>query len=201
MGRVIIDVSMSIDGFVAGPDDSDSQPLGENGERLHEWMFRNEQQQAGEAPSVGPPDARIIEELMASIGAVVIGRRTFDLGLRHWGDVPFPAPCFVVTHRPRAELAMSNGSFTFITEGPAVALRRAREAAGDRDVAVMGGDTGRQCLAAGLIDELHIHLVPVLLGRGVRLFEHADADPIGWGIADVTPSPHVTHARYRMPQP
>ena len=96
---------------------------------------------------------------------------------------------------------MSNGSFTFITEGPGAALRRAREAAGDRDVAVMGGDTGRQCLAAGLIDELHIHLVPVLLGRGVRLFEHADADPIGWEIADVTPSPHVTHARYRMPQP
>ena len=92
MGRVIIDVSMSIDGFVAGPDDSESQPLGENGERLHEWMFRHDQPGGG-APSAKPPDARVIEELMASIGAVVIGRRTFDLGLRHWGDVPFPAPC------------------------------------------------------------------------------------------------------------
>src|ERR1700716_2188677 len=124
MGRVIIDVSMSIDGFVAGPDDSDSQPLGENGEWLHEWMFRNDQPQAGDVPSAKPPDARIVEELMASIGAVVIGRRTFDLGLRHWGDVPFPAPCFVVTPRARAELAMSNGTFAFTTEGPAVALRR-----------------------------------------------------------------------------
>lgn len=189
MGRVIIDVSMSIDGFVAGPNDSERAPLGENGERLHEWAFHPDGQRAG--------DGRVREELSERVGAVVVGRRTFDLGLPNWGDVPFPVPCFVLTHRYREDLAMTSGTFRFITEGPGTAVRQAKEAAGSRDVAVMGGDTGRQCLAAGLIDELDIHLVPVLLGRGVRLFEDAAADPIGWAAPKVTPSPRVTHLRYR----
>jgi dihydrofolate reductase len=105
----------------------------------------------------------------------------------------------VLTHRSREDLAVTSGTFTFITEGPEVALRQARAAAGSRDVAVMGGDAGRQCLAAGLIDALHIHLVPVLLGRGVRLFEQPGADPIGWAAPEVTPSPRVIHLRYHRP--
>ena len=191
MGSAVIDVSMSIDGFVAGPNDSADLPLGEDGERLHEWIFHPEAQQGG--------DAQIRKELMARVGAAVIGRRTFDLGVPHWGDVPFPAPCVVLTHRPHDDLAMTSGTFTFTGEGPVAALRRARAAAGDRDVVVMGGDAGRQCLAAGLIDELHIHLVPVLLGRGVRLFEQDSAGPIGWAAPEVTQSPRVTHLRYRRP--
>jgi dihydrofolate reductase len=188
MSQVIIDVSMSLDGYVAGPDDSPAQPLGENGERLHQWIF--------DAPS--PPDVRIHTELGARLGAAVIGRRTFDLGLENWGDVPFPVPCFVLTHRPRAELAMTSGTFTFVTDGLKAAVQQAQAAAGDRDVAVMGGDAGRQCLAAGLVGELHIHLVPALLGRGVRLFERADGSPIECGTPEVTPSPGVTHLRYRL---
>lgn len=191
MGRVIIDVSMSIDGFVAGPDDSESQPLGENGERLHEWMFDADRQHSG--------DARVTGEYHARVGAVVVGRRTYDLGAPRWGDVPFPVPCFVLTHRSREDLVMSSGTFRFVTAGPAEALRQAKAAAGSRDVAVMGGDTGRQCLAAGLIDELDIHLVPVLLGRGVRLFGDSSTDPIGWAAPEVTQSPQVTHLRFHRP--
>jgi dihydrofolate reductase len=123
---------------------------------------------------------------MSRVGAVLMGRRTFDLGVPNWGDVPFPVPCFVRTHRSRDDLAMTSGTFTFITEGPSAALRHAKSATGDRDVAIMGGGAGRQYLAAGLVDKLDIHLVPVLLGRGVRLLEHPGADPIGWAAPKVT---------------
>jgi dihydrofolate reductase len=153
-------------------------------------MFHADSQRSG--------DAQVVRELTARAGAVVIGRRTFDVGLSNWGDVPFPAPCFVLTHRSRDDLAAASGTFRFVTEGLGSALRQARAAAGDRDVVVMGGDAGRQCLAAGLIDELHIHLVPVLLGCGVSLFEDPGTDPIGWAAPEVTTSPRVTHLRYRL---
>jgi dihydrofolate reductase len=191
MVSVVIDVSMSIDGFVAGPDDSKDVPLGENGGRLHEWMFHQDRQHTG--------DAQVVEGLRARVGAVVMGRRTFDVGVPNWGDVPFPVPCFVLTHRSGENLAMTSGTFRFITEGLGAALQQARAAAGERDVVVMGGDAGHQCLAAGLIDELDIHLVPVLLGRGVRLFEHPGTDPFGWAAPQVQQSPHVTHLRYHRP--
>ena len=188
MGRVVIDVSMSIDGFVAGPNDGESRPLGENGELLHEWMFHRD------TPHAADTDVR--NELRVRVGAAVIGRRTFDLGLPNWGDVPFPGPSFVLTHRSHDDLTMASGTFTFCVDGPGPAVEQASAAAGDRDVVVMGGDVGRQCLAAGLIDELHVHVVPVLLGRGVRLFESSAADPIEWAVPEVTQSPRVTHVRY-----
>jgi len=186
---VIIDISMSIDGFVAGANDSERMPLGENGERLHEWMFHQDRERSG--------DAKVVAELHARVGAVVLGRRTFDLGLPNWGDVPFPGPCFVLTHRSREDLAMASGTFTFLTEGPGEAVRQAKAAAGSRDVAVMGGNSGQQCLAAGLIEELYIHLVPVVLGRGVRLFEQPGGDPVRWAAPEVTQSHQVTHLRYQ----
>jgi dihydrofolate reductase len=154
-------------------------------------MFHQDRQRSG--------DARVVEELRARVGVVVMGRRTCDVGVPNWGDVPFPVPCFVLTHRSREDLAMTSGTFRFLTEGPGAAVQQAKAAAGDRDVAVMGSDAGRQCLAAGLIDELGIHLVPVLLGRGVRLFEHSGGDPIGWAAPQVTQSPRVTHLRYHRP--
>jgi dihydrofolate reductase len=140
MADVVIDVSMSIDGFVAGPHDSKDSPLGENGERLHEWMSTRTGNTQG--------DTQVVEELMSRVGAVLMGRRTFDLGVPNWGDVPFPVPCFVRTHRSRDDLAMTSGTFTFITEGPSAALRHAKSATGDRDVAIIGGGAGRQYLAA-----------------------------------------------------
>jgi dihydrofolate reductase len=191
MGSVVIDVSMSIDGFVAGPGDSEGLPLGEHGARLHEWMFHQDSQQAG--------DAQVVNELRARVGAVLMGRRTFDVGVPNWGDVPFPGPCFVLTHRSRDVLAMASGTFTFVTEGLGAALRQARAAASGSAVVVMGGDAGGQCLAAGLLDELDIHLVPVLLGRGVRVFEHPGAQPAGWAAPEVRQSPQVTHLRYHRP--
>jgi len=131
MGQVIIDVSMSMDGFVAGPDTSDSLPLGENGERLHEWRFRQAERHGADAPLAEPPDARIVAELKARVGAVLIAWRTFDVGVRPWGDVPFPAPCFVLTHRPRGELAMTGGT-PRPWRPPVRARRRRPDHVGDR---------------------------------------------------------------------
>ena len=108
----------------------------------------------------------------------MLGRRTFDIGVDIWGDVPFPVPCFVVTHRPHDERVMANGSFTFVTGGVREAVSRARAAAGDRNVQLMGAQTVQHVMAAGLVDEIQINLVPVLLGRGVRMFDALPADHV-----------------------
>jgi dihydrofolate reductase len=186
MAQVVLPFSMSLDGFVAGPDVSMDRAMGVGGDRLHEWMFKA-------AP--GSPDAGVAAGLLARAGAVVLGRRTFDLGLQHWrGDTPYPAPSFVVTHRRRAPLPMISAAFAFVTEGVQSAIQQASAAAGDRDVIVMGAETARQCLAAGLVDELHIQLVPLMLGAGTRLMQGIEAT---WEIVEVAASPTVTHLRYR----
>jgi dihydrofolate reductase len=161
--------------------------MGEGGERLHEWMFTD-------CPD--PRDKEVVAAIFASAGAVVVGRRTFDVGLPHWNDTPYPVPTFVLTHQPRAELAMKSATFTFVTEGIADGLKSAPAAAGDKDVIVMGAQTGRQFLRAGLLDELYINLVPVLLGSGTRLLE--DLGPMELERVQVIASDAVTHLRYRV---
>ncbi|MDR6976502.1 dihydrofolate reductase [Streptomyces sp. 3330] len=187
MGKVVLDVSVSLDGFTAGPDVRPEEPMGDGGERLHEWM-------AGEGP-YGAVDAGVREEVDARVGAVVLGRRTFDLGLGLWGGTPWPGvPSFVVTHRTREDLRGDNGG-TFAFDGLTAAARRAKEAAGDKDVLVLGADVARQLLGAGLLDEVSLHLVPLLLGRGTPLFagERAELVPQGAPLAG-----SVTHLRYRV---
>ena len=187
VSRLVLDVSVSLDGFTTGPDVRPEAPLGDGGERLHEWM-------AGPGPD-GAADIEVRREVDASVGATVIGRRTFDLGLGPWGGTPWPGvPSFVVTHRARADLRGGNGG-TFAFDGLAAAARRARDAAGDKDVVVQGADVARQLLRAGLLDEVRIHLVPVLLGAGTPLFagERAELIPAGKPIAGT-----VTHLRYRV---
>ena len=177
MGIVIADISISLDGFVAGPSDSpDPYPLGVGGERLHQWMYELEswRAQVGRDGGEGGAAADLMGEYFARMGSVLIGRRMFDHGERPWGDEPpFRVPVFVVTHRPRpTEEKLGGTTFTFVTEGVASAVKQAKEAAGAKDVALMGGARViESCLAAGLLDELRLHQVPVFLGGGVRLFE------------------------------
>jgi dihydrofolate reductase len=184
MSRVIFDTSMSLDGFMAGANVRPEEPMGDGGERLHEWVNA---------------DRGFLAEAIGSLGAVIAGRRTYDLSLPYWGaDGPTAAarvPVFVVTHEPPSD-PPENGVYTFVTDGIEMALARARQVAGDRTVTVMGGaDLGRQFIRAGLVDELSIHLVPVLLGSGIRMFEGIERE---LDAAEVVHTPAATHLRYRI---
>ncbi|MDQ6641978.1 MAG: dihydrofolate reductase family protein [Actinomycetota bacterium] len=198
MTSVTCDLSVSVDGFVAGPRQTQDNPLGEGGMRLHEWHF----DATGE-------DQRIIEEWQGAPGAYVMGRNMFgpgrgawDLDWRGWwGDEPpYGVPVFVLTHHEREPLTMGATTFHFVTDGVEGALEQARHAAADRPVAVSGGaSTVNQFLAHGLIEELHLHIAPVVLGAGERLFDglpQLELEPV-----QVVASPLVTHLKYRVLAP
>ncbi|MER6829191.1 dihydrofolate reductase family protein [Streptosporangium sp. NPDC000563] len=188
---VLLNITMSIDGFVAGPDVSVERPMGECGERLHEWLFNDDADRE--------VDAGVHRDLSASTGAVVLGRRTFDVGVGLWKDTPFPAPSFVLTHEDREELPMTSGTFTFVSDGLESAIRRAREAAREKNVLVMGGaDIAGQLVRAGLVDEIQLQLAPVLLGTGVRLFDRPAGDHVELERTFVAGSARVTHLRFRV---
>ena len=190
MGKVVLTFSMSLDGFMAGPDISLEHAMGVGGERLHQWMFHG-------GPENGI-DSGMVRELSAKVGAVVLGKRTFDVGRQHWNDTPYPVPSFVVTHEKRDPLAMKSAAFTFVNDGIASALDQAKAAASRKLVVVMGADVAQQALREGLADEIHIQLVPVLLGSGKRLFEHIGAGPIELMCDRAVNSPHVTHLKYKV---
>ena len=189
MGTVSVDMSMSLDGFVAGPNTDAQNPLGVGGTRLHRWLFADPQD---------PRDTAISAEVRDGVGAVVLGRTTFDVGVDIWGDVPYPVPCFDLTHRGRDELKMRSGTFSFVTGGVTEAVRRAVHAAGERNVQLMGAETTRQVIAAGLLDELQVNLIPVLLGGGVRMFPELGGDHVELQRCRVVESSAVTHLRYRV---
>ncbi|MET8229778.1 dihydrofolate reductase family protein [Micromonospora sp. NPDC005298] len=208
MGMVSSQLSISLDGYVAGPEQSRQDPLGRGGLGLHEWVFGLDTWRAQHGLSGGDRgvDADVVEEMTRDIGAYVMGRRMFGGGDGPWDetwqgwwgdDPPFRTPVFVLSHHQRAPLVMRGGTeFRFVTDGIESALRQAREAAGDRRVSIAGGaSTVRQYLAAGLIDTLQLHLVPIVLGGGERLFD---------GIAprleqvSVVAGPTVTHLTYRV---
>lgn len=211
MGDVVAQISMSVDGYVAGPDATLEEPLGKGGEQLHEWafasrVFRESHGMEGGDPT---PDDGVIEEMVAA-GASVMGRRMFSGGSGPWADdpnaqgwwgdePPFRHPVFVLTHHPREPLTLGDTSFTFVTDGVESAVAQARGAGGAKRVTIGGGATAiRQALAAGLVDELRVDLAPVLLGDGVRLFAPGDGEPPALEIASVTASPAVTHVAYRV---
>jgi dihydrofolate reductase len=209
MGLVTSQISMSLDGYVAGPNQSLKNPLGEGGFRLHEWVFPTASWRAQQGMAGGEegPDSEVAAAVMRDNGAYVMGRNMFGGGPGSWDeqwrgwwgeDPPYHAPVFVLTHHPREPLEMRGGTtFTFVTDGVEAALARARAAAGDRDVAVAGGArTVNQFLAAGLLDELHLHIVPVVLGGGERLFDGV-GDPVLEPV-EVVASPKVTHVTYRV---
>lgn len=205
---VTCQISVSVDGFAAGPRQSAENPIGEGGMRLHEWLFRNagwRAQHGLEGGELGP-DSELVERQLAGVGAYIMGRRMFGgegpwdpAWIGWWGeDPPFHAPVFVLTHHPREPLALAGGTtFTFVTDGIESALEQASAAAGGADVAIAGGaHTVNQYLAAGLLDELWLHIVPVVLGAGERLLENV-GEPVLEPV-DVVAGSGVTHVKYRV---
>jgi dihydrofolate reductase len=194
-------MSMSLDGFIAGPDIDVDRPMGDGGERLHQWLFQGDSDRAVAADGNSPDgvDTQVAREFSTATGAVVIGKRMFDVGVGLWGDTPFPVPSFVLTHEAREPLVMKSAVFTFVTDGIDSAVRQAQAVAGDKDVLVMGGaGIAQECLRAGILDEIQIQLVPVLLGAGTRLFDHLSPNHIELERTRLIESPHVTHLRFRV---
>jgi dihydrofolate reductase len=193
--------SISLDGFAAGPDQSPEHPLGVGGGALHAWMRET---------SVESPSSRLLEEDELGVGALIMGRNMFGGGPGPWGEEPwqgwwgpnppFHLPVFVLTHHSRAPLECEGGTtFTFVTDGLDAGLAQATQAAGGRYVDICGGATvAKQYLAAGLLDEILLHLVPVFLGAGVRLFDGGTRDGITLEQAFVVEAPGVTHLKYRV---
>jgi dihydrofolate reductase len=211
MSRVKVNITVSLDGFVAGPNQSEQDPLGIGGEQLHEWLlplkaFR--QAHGGEGGEVNA-STPIAEEILGNVGATIMGRGMFGGGpgpwrengwKGYWGDdPPYHHPVFVLTRHPREPLEMQGGTtFHFVTEGVESALEQARAAAGDRDVSIGGGaNVVQQFLAAGLLDELVVSIVPILLGGGARLFDNLGEPKPRLQQVQAVEAPGVTHIRYR----
>jgi dihydrofolate reductase len=137
-------------------------------------------------------------ELLAKVGAVILGKRTFDVGLQHWNDTPYPVPSFVVTHEKRDKEAMKSAAFTFVSDGISSAVKQAKAAADGKVIIVMGANVAQQLMKEGLADEIYIQLVPVLLGSGIRLFEHFGTAPIELTCDRAVNSPHITHLKFKI---
>jgi len=213
VGKVVVDISMSLDGFVAGPNPTLEEPLGEKGEELHEWVVRTNywRERHGLEGGEEDEDSEVIREAFSSVGASVMGRKMFSGGsgpwesdprsMGWWGDEPpFHTPVFVLTHHAREPEEMKGGTtFFFVTDGIEAAIQQARAAAGEGNVAIGGGANAiQQALAAGLVDELQVHVAPILLGGGTRLFGEG-ADPIRLEATRVLASPRATHVKFDVP--
>jgi dihydrofolate reductase len=212
MARLRLQISMSVDGFIAGPSPSEEQPLGVGGMQLHEWVVKLAAWREPHGYEGGEVNAssEIFESLTANVGATVMGRNMFGGGPGPWGEdpwegwwgdePPFHTPVFVLTHHAREPLEKEGGTtFHFVTDGIESALEQAKEAAGGKDVALGGGaDVARQYLAAGLLDELTLNVAPVLLGDGTRLFENGAGAGAALEPVQVVHAPDVTHLTYRV---
>jgi dihydrofolate reductase len=212
MSKVVAEISTSLDGYVAGPNPTLENPLGEGGDQLHEWAVRLKswRETHGLPDGESGPDDELLAESVAATGAVVMGRQMFSGGEGPWEDdanangwwgdePPFHKPVFVLTHHAREPLVLKGTTFTFVTDGLDSAIDDARAAAAEQDVLVAGGaDTIDQAIRAGLVDELQLHLAPVLLGAGARLFDGVAPALPRFEITQVIESPLVTHLRYRV---
>jgi dihydrofolate reductase len=211
MAKLKFNIAMSLDGFVAGPNPSEQDPLGEGGMQLHEWVFELAawREPHGREGGVVNESTQIVEQSTANVGAVIMGRNMFGGGPGPWGEPawdgwwgeepPFNAPVFVLTNHAREPLVKDGGTtFHFVTDGITAALEQATTAAGGKDVALAGGaDVAQQYLTAGLIDELRLSVVPVLLGGGTRLFDDGAGAGVGLEQVQAVEAPGVTHLVYR----
>lgn len=203
MGKVAMELSVSLDGFITGPNDNPEQGLGEGGERLFAWL------ESGDTPfqftehdhlvHIPAASAAIMREDWPSYGAQVIGRRTFDIAHAWGGNPPLGLPTFIVTHGSiPPEWTQPGSPFTFVTDGLASAIEQAKAVAGEKNVSVTAASLIQQALSLGLLDEININLVPVLLGSGRRLFDNLGAAPFDLQQVRVVETPSVTHMRYRV---
>jgi dihydrofolate reductase len=201
MGKVVFNMTMSLDGFVAGPNDGPENGLGDGGDPLFNWYFSGET----EVPisdgqmvlKVSPQSAEILKQSMATYGAGVWGRRTFDIA-HAWGGHPPGSPALIVTHRVPKEWVYEGSPFIFVTDGVESAVRQAKELAGDKDVVICTASILQQALNAGLVDEIHVDVAPFLLGKGVRLFDHLKIEPTQLERLRAVAAPGVTHLGFRV---
>jgi dihydrofolate reductase len=205
-------ISISLDGYVAGPNQSEENPLGERGEELHEWVVELAAWREKHGREGGEVNAstEVVKEATENVGAQLMGRGMFGGGHGPWpedppwqgwwgDDPPFHVPVFVLTHHEREPLTLSDTTFHFVTDGVESAVEQAKQAAGDEDVLLAGGaEVAQQCLAAGLVDEMQLSLVPILLGGGERLFEDVGALEREMELVEAIDAPDVTHLKYRF---
>jgi dihydrofolate reductase len=202
MGKVIFENSVSLDGFVAGPNDGPENGLGDGGEALFNWYSSGDV--AFPLPGtdmvfkISRASAEFLREEWDQLGAMVAGRRMFDIAQAWGGYPPGGGPCFIVTHNPPQEWVKPGSPFTFVTDGVESAIRQAKQAAGGKNISVSSASIAQQCIKAGLLGEILIDLAPVLLGGGVRLFDHLGVTPIDLEIMRVVEAVGVTHLKYRV---
>ena len=202
MGKVSVGLSMSLDGFIAGTNDGPGSPLGEGGEALFAWFSAGDTEYPLPGTEmvfeISRQSADLLREAHGSMGAFVTGRRTFDITNGWGGRPPLGVPTFVVTHEVPQDWVYEESPYTFVTDGVESAVQQAKAVAGDKTVAVGAASIAQQCLRAGLLDEIHVDLAPVLLGGGVRLFEHLGEAPIGLERTRVIEGVGVTHLTFRV---
>ncbi len=201
MGKVMSGLTMSLDGFIAAPNDGPENPLGEGGMRLFDWYSSGDTEYvvpSGEMTfKVSKQSAELLREVFSSLGAIVTGRRTFDITNGWGGKHPLDAPVFVLTHNVPEGWDYEGSPFTFITDGVESAVEKAKAVAGDENVAVGAASLAQQCLRAGILDEVHVDLVPVLLGGGVRFFDDL-GEQIELERTRLIEAPNVTHITFRV---
>lgn len=198
MGKVVTGLSISLDGFIAGRNDGPGNPLGDGGARLFDWWTAGRERIGPDDRFKPPARSRAVVEEMFQCGAIITGRRTFDIAQGWGGHHPLGAPFFLLTHNPPDRYVGPGTEGTVVTDGIERALKQARAVAGDRVVAVCAADVAQQYLRAGLLDEIHLDLIPVLLGRGVRLFDNLGDAQFDLDCTRVVNSDGVTHLRYTV---
>ncbi|OZU89620.1 hypothetical protein CIL03_00295 [Virgibacillus indicus] len=200
MSKVIADISMSLDGFITGPNDNPKLPLGEGGTELHSWLF------SGDKPSkhndffqLSELNREVYDEAVDQTGAMIVGRRTYDLVNGWEGSHPVAGvPVFIMTHEPPENYPQGHTSFTYVTDGIDSAIKQAKEAAQGKNVSIGTATVIRQAIKAGLLEEVFLHVSPVLLGGGIRLFGGRELDQKKLEIQQVIDGKNVTHLRYRI---
>lgn len=201
MGKVVFNMTMSLDGFVAGPNDGPENGLGDGGTGLFNWYFSGDTDvflSEGTPPlRVSKQSAQLLKEAVSTYGSGIWGRRTFDIA-HAWGGHPPGTPAFIVTHKVPPEWVYEGSPFTFVTDGVESAVRQAKEAAGDKDVVICTPTILQQALKTGLVDEIHIDLAPILIGGGVSLFDHLGTGPIDLERIHAIEAPNVTHLGFRV---
>jgi dihydrofolate reductase len=201
MGKVIFNMTTSMDGFVAGPNDNPENGLGDGGDALFNWYFSGDTEvslsEGTPTLKISKQSAKILKESVKRLGAGVWGRKTFDIA-HAWRGHPPGSPAFIVTHHVPQEWVYEGSPFTFVKDGVESAIRQAKKAAGDKDVVVCTASILQQCLNAGLMDEIYLDVAPLLLGKGVRLFEYLNIDPITLERMYAVEAPGVTHLAFRV---
>ncbi len=202
MSKVVVELSMSLDGFVAGPNDGPENGLGDGGDRLFKWYYSGDTDfplpGTDMSFKISRASAELLREEWGKLGAMVAGRRMFDIAHAWGGHPPGGGPCFIVTHTPPQEWVKEGSPFTFVTDGVESAIRQAKQVAGGKNISASSASIAQQCIKAGLLDEIHLHLAPVLLGSGVRLFEHLGTAPIELERMRVIEAPDITHLLFRV---